>query len=65
MTSPDMDWVYAEDIRRILDMLPGVQTDPHSHAGAGATIDFPSALDLELGWDQDNWASSASGIGVF
>ena len=65
ITQPTVDWLYTEDIQRMLDMF---QTDAHPGAGVNATIDFPSALDLELGgpgWELDNWVSSNPGIGVF
>jgi hypothetical protein len=64
-----VDWMYTEEIQRILSMIPGAQTDAHAGAGADRpAVDFPSALELELGlsgWEPDNWMSSSSSIGVF
>jgi hypothetical protein len=64
-TESTVDWVYTEDIQRMLDAF---QTDAHHGTGIETSIDFPSALDLELGgpgWELDNWVPSAPGIGVF
>jgi len=40
------DWQGEAEMQRLLDMLPGLQSDEH-------VDEFPSALDMELcGWDE-------------
>ena len=66
MNPPAMDWIYADEVQRLLDVLPTVQTDAQ-RADADESFNPLPALDLDLGgsgWELDNWAST-SGIGVF
>lgn len=53
------DWDHGEEMQRLLDMLPGVNSEG---------VDFPSALNLELcGWDMESvlQPSLSSQVGVF
>jgi hypothetical protein len=62
----NLDW-DSEGMQRLLEMLPNIQSANgvnNEMVGADA-VDFPSALDLELGgmgWEMDTCTSS---IGVF
>jgi len=51
LTETSLDWEGEAEMQRLLDMLPDVQ--PEVSTGLDVdTVEFPSALDLELsGWD--------------
>jgi hypothetical protein len=62
----NLDW-DSEGMQRLLDMLPNVQSSNGVDNGLNSAnaVDFPSALDLELGgmgWEMD---TCTAGIGVF
>ncbi|OBZ70851.1 X-box-binding protein 1 [Grifola frondosa] len=63
---PLMDWQGEAEMQRLLDMLPGVQTDADTSADTDLDIgDFASTLELELyGWDMGA-PSNLSSVGVF
>jgi len=55
-----MDWDSVEGMQRLLGMLPNVaQSDANVDS-----VDFPSALDLELEgtWDLENMSSTSIGV---
>jgi len=46
-----LDWEGEEEMRRLLDMLPDVRSNTKMLDVNVDTVDFPSALDLDLsGW---------------
>jgi hypothetical protein len=60
-------WAYADEVQRLLDMLPTVQADAQRE-GADESFQSLPVIDLDLGgsgWELDHWASSTSSIGVF
>jgi len=67
LTNPSsVGWAYADEVQRLLDMLPTVQADAQREADES----FQSLPDIDLdlggsGWELDNWASATSIIGVF
>jgi len=66
-TVGELDWESEVGMQRLLDMLPNVQSMDVNHSDMVEAVDFPSALDMELGggWDVENFISSSSSIGVF
>jgi len=61
-----LDW-DSEGMQRLLDMLPNVQflNGLNNESVNVEAVEFPSALDLELGgmgWEME---ASTAGIGVF
>jgi hypothetical protein len=62
-----MGWAYTDEVQRLLDMLPAVQTDAQRDGADEAFHPLP-VIDLDLGgsgWELDSWVSSTSSIGVF
>ncbi|KAI0075783.1 hypothetical protein K474DRAFT_1685200 [Panus rudis PR-1116 ss-1] len=62
-------WDSEAEMQRLLDMLPDVQV-PNGNAsidvGLDNVVDFPSALDLEIGgWDMGHQLSNAPMVGAF
>ncbi len=66
-----VDWEGEAEMQRLLDMLPSVQPDQDAIVDIDLDIvDFPSALDLELGeWDMGDFtqppSTNTSLVGVF
>ncbi len=47
-----LDWEAEAEMQRLLDMLPDVQSDMNPRVDLNIdSVEFPSALDLELGMD--------------
>lgn len=61
------DWDSEAGMQRLLDMLPNAQSANVCNSDSPYSLDFPSALDLDLnaGWDVDNVLPASSEIGVF
>ena len=66
-----VDWEGEAEMQRLLDMLPTVQPEDNANVDVDLdTVDFPSALDLELGdWDLGAFiqpsSTNQSLVGVF
>jgi hypothetical protein len=63
----NVDWDSEAEMRRLLNMLPNVQsTDGGDYSAKEEPVDF-SALDFDMSgeWGLDNLTPSSLGIGVF
>ena len=60
LSDASLDWEGEAEMQRLLDMLPDVQTEINIDS-----VDFPSALELDLGsWNMGSTASALP-IGAF
>lgn len=51
-TAETVDWDSEVEMQRLLDLLPILaQPGAQIEVDSNATVDFPSAQDLELNWD--------------
>jgi hypothetical protein len=62
LTETSLDWEGEVEMQRLLDMLPNVQ--PEVSTGLDIdTVNFPSALDLDLsGWDMEAVLRQPAGL---